>query len=195
MVQFNGMIHLKTERLIIRDYLPTDIDDFHRLISDPKTMYYLQDVMTRSLEESRQNLEVAINEAQSPNRAKYFFAIEHIETVAFIGTVGYTVTETTPVGKLVHVGYWMLPEHHGHGYMIEALRKVIRFAFEDGNVFRMSTGCLTENHASERVMQRCGFVKEAERKSFAWHDGRMKDRVEYRLLKDEWMAARNEPLA
>ena len=182
------MIRLRTKRLIIRDYLPTDIDGIHRLLSDPKTMYYLQDVMTRSLEESRQNLEVAVAEAQSLNRTKYFFAIAHGETGTLIGTVGYTVTKTTPVGKLAHVGYWMLPEYHGQGYMTEALREVIRFAFEDGDVFRFSTGCLAENRASERVMQRCGFAKEAERKSYVWHDGRMKDRVEYRLLKDEWMA-------
>ena len=35
-------------------------------------------------------------------------------------------------------------------------------------------------------MRKCGMVKEAELKSFAWHDGQMKDRVEYRLLKDEF---------
>ena len=64
---------------------------------------------------------------------------------------------------------------------------MIRFAFEDGDVFRFSTSCLAENQASERVMQRCGFTKEAERRSYAWYGGRMKDRVEYRLLKDEWM--------
>jgi hypothetical protein len=29
-------------------------------------------------------------------------------------------------------------------------------------------------------------IKEAERKQYVWHDGRMKDRAEYRLLKDEW---------
>jgi ribosomal-protein-alanine N-acetyltransferase len=32
-------------------------------------------------------------------------------------------------------------------------------------------------------MQKCGMIKEADFKSYTWHDGRMKDRVEYRLLK------------
>jgi len=185
------MIHLKTERLVIRDFLPKDINDWHRLSSDPETMYFLQDVMTRSLEESRRNMEMAVSEAQNPNRTKYFFAIEHGETGTFIGTIGYTVTETTPAGKLAGAGYWMLPEYHGQGYMTEALREVIRFGFQDDNVFRFHTGCLAENRASERVMQKCGFVKEAQRKSCAWHDGRMKDRVEYRLLKAEWESAQS----
>ena len=180
------MIHLITERLIIRDPLPTDINDWHRLLSDPKTMYYLPDMITRSFEESRVNLETAINESQNIKRTKYFFAIEHGETGAFIGTVGYTVTETTPLGKFVEAGYFMLPEYHGQGYMTEALSEVIHFAFVDDGVFRINASCLIENRASERVMQKCGLIKESEYKSFTWHDGRMKNRVEYRLLKDEW---------
>lgn len=33
-------------------------------------------------------------------------------------------------------------------------------------------------------------IKEAERKAYTWHDGHMKDRVEYRLLQDEWVFCR-----
>lgn len=184
------MIRLSTERLVIRDPLSTDIDGWHCLMSDPKVMYYLQDIMTHSLEESRQNLDVAIAEANNPKREKYFLAIENEATGAFIGTVGYTVTQITEGGKLVGIGYFILPEYHGQGIMTEALSEVIRFAFEDDDVYRISTGCLSENRASERVMQKCGLIKEAEYKSFIWHDGQMKDRVEYRLLKDEWKLTR-----
>jgi len=180
------IIKLATKRLIVRDPQPTDIDAWHSLLSDPLTMYYLQDISTRTIEESKQNLEIAISEAQCQNRTKYFFAIEEKETGAFVGTVGYTVIETTPVGKIVGLGYFILPEYHGKGYMTEALTEVIRFAFEENDVFKINTGCLSENRASERVMQKCNMVKEAEFKSHIWHVGRMKDRVEYRLLRDEW---------
>jgi len=180
------MVRLTTRRLVIRDPLPSDLDDWHRLLSDPKTMYYLPGLMTHSLQGSRENLETAIAESQKTNRKKYFLAIEHGDTGVFIGTVGYTVTQATPLGKLVGAGYFILPEYHGLGIMTEALGEVIRFAFEDDGVYRISTGCLAENRASERVMQKCGLIKEAEYKSFVWHDGRMKDRVEYRLLRDEW---------
>ena len=165
-----------------------DIDDWHRLLSDPKAMYYLPEIITRSFDESRKNLEIAVMGSQLPNRTKYFFTIEHRDTGAFIGTVGYTVTRGTPLGKFAGVGYFILPKYHGQGYMTEALGEVVRFAFEDDGMYRLSTGCLTENHASERVMQKCGFIKEAEFKSHTWHDGRVKDRVEYRLLRDEWLS-------
>ena len=185
------MPHLQTKRLIIRDPLSTDFDSWHRLMSDPTTMYYLQDIMTHSEEESRQNLDIAIAESKSPNRTKYFLAIEHKQTGDFIGTIGYTVTKSTPLGKHVGLGYFILPKHQNQGYTTEALNEVIRFAFEDGGVFKIETGCLADNKASERVMQKCGFIKEADRKHHEWHDGQMKDRVEYRLLKDEWMTSKN----
>ena len=123
------MIRLITERLVIRDPLLTDFTDWHRLISDPESMYYLPDILTQSPDESRENLESAVDESANPNRTKYFFVIEHSETGVFIGTVGYTVTQMTPLGKLVSAGYFILPEYHGQGYMTEAFSEIIRFAF------------------------------------------------------------------
>ena len=185
------MIKLKTNRLIIRDAKPEDFNGWHRLMSEPKNMYYLDDIMTHSPEESKQNLDAAIEEAMNPNRTKYFFAVELMETGAFIGSIGYTVEEVTPVGKIAGAGYFFLPEFQGKGYTTEAFKEVIRFAFEENDVFRLKTGCFSDNKASERVMQKSGLVKEAEYKSCAWHDGNMKDRVSYRLLRGEWLAGNN----
>ena len=39
---------------------------------------------------------------------------------------------------------------------------------------------------SEQVMIKCGMVKEAQRPGWEWHDGKLKTRLEYRLLKPEW---------
>lgn len=36
------------------------------------------------------------------------------------------------------------------------------------------------------VWQRNGLIKEAEHIDYEWHDGKMKTRLEYRLLKHEW---------
>jgi ribosomal-protein-alanine N-acetyltransferase len=35
-------------------------------------------------------------------------------------------------------------------------------------------------------MQKNGLIKEAEYKEYILHEGKLKDRVEYRLLKNEW---------
>ena len=63
---------------------------------------------------------------------------------------------------------------------------MIEYAFENDNVYRISTGCLKENIGSEKVMKKCGMIKEAEFKEYQLHKNKLKDRVEYRLLKYEW---------
>ena len=66
------------------------------------------------------------------------------------------------------------------------MKKVLEYAFTQDNVYRVTTGCLAENKGSERVMQTNGLIKEAEHIDCEWHDGKMKTRLEYRLLKHEW---------
>ena len=55
------MIKLFTERLIIRDLEIIDLENHHKLLSDKNVMYYLQDIQTNNLEESKENLNNAIN--------------------------------------------------------------------------------------------------------------------------------------
>jgi len=176
------MTILETDRLTIRDYKPTDIDDLHRLLSDKQAMYFLDDISTNSLEESAQNLETALLNADG-----HYFCICLKETGAYAGSIGYTITADTHLGKVVHLGYFLLPACHGNGYATEAARKVIEFAFVNDGCIRMTTACYKENRPSRRVMEKAGFRKEGERLKAQYHDGVMKDRLEYAINKDEWL--------
>ena len=175
------MTILETDRLLIRDYQPTDIDDLHRLLSDKQTMYFLDDISTNSLEESAQNLDGALLNADG-----HYFCICNKETGVYIGSIGYTIMAYTPLGKVVHLGYFLLPHQHGNGYATEAARKVIEFAFYRDDCIRMTTACYKENEPSRRVMEKVGFQKEGERIQAQYHDGKMKDRLEYAINKENW---------
>ena len=150
-------------------------------------MYYLQDLKTHSIEESKCNLLKTIYEINNKSSTQYFLRIELGDTFEHIVEIGYTVTEVTPVGKLVGLGYFTKAIFWNNSYISEAVKEILRFAFEDNDVFSISTGCIKDNIGSERVMQKCGMTKEAEYKMYTWHDGKTKDRVEYRLLKNEWL--------
>lgn len=184
------MIHLETERLILRDYIKEDFDAYCRLKMDSKTMYYLQDIQLHSLEEARNDFENVLSDMDSENRQFYFLHIELKDTHEQVGSIGYTVVDDTPVGKIVHLGYFTYPKFWGNGYTSEALKKLLEFAFTENNVYRVTTGCLAENKGSERVMQKNGLIKEAEHIDYEWHDGKMKTRLEYRLLRTEWERVR-----
>lgn len=179
-------ICLETPHLIIRDHNDKDIISHHNLLSNKKVMYYTPEIYSSDYQNSLENLQNSIKEVDCVNRKLYYFRIELKETGEHIGEIGYDVVLDTSVGKVVHVGYFLYDRFWNRGYATEALSELIRFAFEENNVFRISTGCLKENVASEKVMIKCGMIKEAEKLMCEWHDSKMKTRVEYRLLKEEW---------
>ena len=180
------MIKLFTDRLIIRDHDYNDLENHHNLISDNIVMYYLQDIKKNSVEESRDDLIKTINDMKSKDRKYYFFIIENKINNEFIGEIGYTVLDNTPYGKFIELGYFINKNYWNNGYTTEALKRVIEFAFEENNVYRIKTGCIKENIGSEKVMQKNGFIKEGELREYIYHDGKIKDRVQYRLLRSEW---------
>lgn len=180
------MIYLETERFILRDYCEADFEEYYRLKSDSKTMYYLKDIQLSTREEAHEDFCNVLDDLSKPDRKFYFLHIELKDSHEQVGSVGYTVVDNTPVGKIVGAGYFIYPKFWGKGYTTEAFRRVLEFAFSENNVYRLSTGCLAENKGSERVMQKCGLIKEAEHIDHEWHDGKMKTRLEYRLLVSEW---------
>ena len=175
------MVKLKTERLIIRNYIQGDLHNLHRLMSDKKNMYYLDDIVADSLEESTNQLNYSI-----ANTDGHYFCLIDKQTDAYIGSVGYTITDETPLGKIVHMGYFILPEFQRKGYTAEAVKAVMAFAFSEDNCIRVTTGCHKDNEASRKVMEKVGFRKEGERIKAVYHDGIMKDRLEYAINKDEY---------
>lgn len=180
-------IRLETERMVLRDHYPSDLPTHHNLLSDEKAMYYLPDICTHSMAESEANLQFAMKETGSYAREHVYLRMEDKRTGSHIGEIGYTVSAFTPLGKLADLGYFIYPRCWNQGYTSEAVKELMRFAFMEDGVYRMSAGCLKENIGSFRVMQKCGFMKEAEFIQFVWHDGRLKDRVVCRLLKDEYL--------
>lgn len=180
------MIRLETERLILRDFTMDDLQDYYRLKSDDQTMYYMQDIRLDSLDSAKEEIAGLLADMSGEDRKYYFLHMELKETGEQVGSIGYTVINRTPVGSIVQLGYFTYPKFWGNGYTSEAVKRVLEFAFQENDVYRVTTGCLAENRGSERVMQKNGMIKEAELKEYEWHDGKMKDRLEYRLLKDEW---------
>jgi RimJ/RimL family protein N-acetyltransferase len=87
---------------------------------------------------------------------------------------------------------WVLdPDHLGHGYATEAVGELIRLAFEDLGLRRVTALCFADNVPSWRLMERLGMrreehnVRDSLHRSGAWLDG-----LGYALLVDEWRARR-----
>ena len=176
------MVRLETGRLVIRDHNKDDLHSFHALVSDREVMRFLPEIYCDSMEESEESLRIGIEEAEKEHREKYFFVIIEKGSDQYIGDIGFTVTSK----ETGHLGYFINKRFWGHGYTTEAARRVLDFAFEEAGLHKVVTGCLKENIGSESVMKKCGMIKEADLAEHVWHEGKWKDRLEYRLLRKEW---------
>jgi len=181
-----------TERLLIRDHREEDLQGLASLIMCEKEMFYIMDLFAPDTEAVKRNLDTAIEAIDLPFRDKYFFAILEKETGAYVGEVGFTVVEKSicSVGsetpQIVELGYFIKQEFWGKGYVTEAARAVVSYAFEILNIHKIITGCVKDNVGSEKVMLKLGFTKEGELKKHQLVSGNWKDRVVYGYLKEDY---------
>ena len=134
---------LETERLILQPYQEGDLHDYFKLLSDRKNLYYLDDIVIDTLEEARLSLQEAIELMISDDVRRFAVALKGLSGI--IGAIGYEVTATTPIGRIGHMGWFLLPEHQKNGYMTEAAKRVLAYAFDEDNCVRITTGCYKEN--------------------------------------------------
>ena len=82
------------------------------------------------------------------------------------------------------------PADRRKGYGIEALRLLMRYAFDELNLFRLVAQIPAYNQAAVRLFTRAGFVEEVRRREALHRAGRRWDMLELGLLRGEWEAGR-----
>lgn len=83
------------------------------------------------------------------------------------------------------VGYWLAPSSRGRGVATHATRLMARWAFEGLGVARLELTCAPDNERSQRVAERCGFVREGVLRSHMPFKGGRRDTVMFSLLPGE----------
>jgi RimJ/RimL family protein N-acetyltransferase len=84
------------------------------------------------------------------------------------------------------VRYWLLPGGRGRGLATRAVRLLVGWAFSELRIGRVAAFIEVDNGASQRVLERCGFVREGLlRKHMEGRDGHRVDSLIYGLLPDD----------
>ena len=73
------------------------------------------------------------------------------------------------------------------GYGTQALKMLLRFAFAELNLFRVSANVAEYNKGAFALMRKFGFVEEVRRRQALEREGRRWDLFVFGLLKDEWV--------
>lgn len=90
---------------------------------------------------------------------KYNFVIYHVEDKRIIGSIGLSFVIRSPLQSCM-IGYSLDIEYNGNGYMTEAVKLVVRYAFEELKFHRITGEASPRNPGSIRVLENAGFHKE-----------------------------------
>ena len=178
---------LQTERLILRPWEEADAENLFEYAKDDRVGPITGWPPHTSVENSR---EVIRNVLSVPEN----YAVCRKEDNRAIGCVALTRGKESNLDLPENegeIGYWIGVPFWGQGLIPEAVRELIRHAFDDLHLEMLWCGYFDGNGKSKRVQEKCGFTYHHTNRDIYWK--LMNDiRTEHitRLTKEEWRKTR-----
>jgi ribosomal-protein-alanine N-acetyltransferase len=82
-------------------------------------------------------------------------------------------------------GYFCDRPHNGRGHTTEAVRLIVRFAFEELGLHRIEAGVMPHNIASIRVLEKAGFRREGLMIRYLKIDGAWRDHISFAITTED----------
>lgn len=144
---------LETERLILRPWRETDAESLYEYAKDPLVGPIAGWPVHTSVANSRE----VIREVLS-GEGNYAVTIKPDDRA--VGSVGLMIGAVSNLGlpdNEAEIGYWIGVPFWGRGYIPEATRALMRYAFENLGMTKLWCGYFDGNEKSRRVGEKCGF--------------------------------------
>ncbi len=89
------------------------------------------------------------------------------------------------VAQSGQIGYWIGQRYAGQGYMVEAIRLLVPYAFDTLRLHRIEAACIPDNARSMRVLEKAGFKREGLLRSYLRINGSWQDHYLYALIAND----------
>lgn len=172
---------LETERLILRPWEITDLDDFYEYAKSPH-------VGPNAGWGPHSNKEVSRKILQSFINTDEVMAILYKNNGKVIGSIGVHTDEKRPGVNAKMIGYVLSKDYWGKGLASEAVKEIIRYLFEEEKLDVLSCYHYPQNIRSKRVIEKCGFKYEGTlRMSGKIYNGKIFDELCYSITLTDYM--------
>jgi RimJ/RimL family protein N-acetyltransferase len=149
---------LETERLRLRPLRESDFEDYAALYADPEVLRYLGSG-PEPWDRGRAWRHMAFVRGHWELAGAGMWAVEHKETGAFMGLIGFAAPEGWPGFEL---GWTLGRDSWGKGYATEGAARALEYAFTEMNRDHVISLIALENHGSIKVAERLGEKVEGE---------------------------------
>lgn len=148
-------MRLETERLIVTNFDLSMAEAVHKNSLDEDNRRFVPDEVFETVEEAKETIEFLMGCYESGEGPQVYPVLLKDGT-----NIGYV--QLVPMEDEVEVGYHIAKEFTRAGYATEALIALLTFAKKDKKLDKVYGICVSENAASKKVLEKCGFKKEYE---------------------------------
>lgn len=175
------------KRVRLRAIERGDIPTFLKWLNDPQVQRYLgRTPFPLSFAEEEKWFERQLNDEKSR-----IFAIEtekgvHIGNIG-LHEIGYKDGKAALGIMIGEKGYW------GQGYGSDAIKALLRFAFEELNLHRLYLSVFDFNKQAIRCYEKCGFRQEGIVRESVFRHRRYQNEILMGILRHEFEGDRDDP--
>lgn len=173
---------LHTARLLLRPFTEADTDAIYALMSNATVLRYWDAPPWHERTQAERFIARCQEMAQEGSGAR--LAIERNVDGVFIGWC--VLMKWEPTYRSAMIGYCLDDKAWGQGFATEAADALLQWAFDTLDLNRVQSGADTRNRASERVLEKLGFVREGTLREDCIVNGEVSDTSVYGLLRREW---------
>jgi RimJ/RimL family protein N-acetyltransferase len=177
---------IETERLVLRPFRESDLDDLHAMRSLPEVVLYLYgDALSR--QDAEQLLATRLGQTRVAQEGDgLVLAVERREDGRMIGDVSLWLRSAEH--RQGEIGFVFHPDAQGQGYAREAATAVLNVAFGELGMHRVFGRTDARNDASASLMRRLGMRQEAHLRENEIFKGAWGDEFVFAVLEGEWSA-------
>lgn len=154
----------ETERLILRPWTIDDADSLYKYAKNPLVGPIAGWPVHTSVDNSREIIKSVLS-------ASEIYAACLKENNKAIGSIGLLIGEKSNINipeDEAEIGYWIGVPFWGQGLIPEALRELMRYAFDDLGMKQLWCGYFDGNEKSKKVQEKCGFQYHHTNKDIEW---------------------------
>ena len=184
-------LQLITERLALRPLSTNDVSLVIEMFTDARVMQYAGGTIPKKKIVG----EMQMYTHRGGNGCIGVWCMCDLATGERLGTIALTplpvdkddmdwgqlVEDQLPVGE-IEIGYFLKRSAWGNGYATEAVKRILRFAFEDSPLEKVVAVIEPENIGSRRILEKTGFSTTGIRRAYG------EDLPGFQIIREDWLS-------
>ena len=158
---------IKTERLLLRQFIASDLENVYKGLSDPEIIKYYG-VNYKTHEDTKAQMQFFVD--LEKEGTGIWWAVCSLDNKTFYGAGG--LNSLNKVHKKAEIGFWLLTEFWGQGIMTEVMPIICNYGFDNLELHRIEGIVETNNLTCKKAMKKLDFKLEGTMKDCEVKNGK-----------------------